>query len=201
MHTCQRQHVPRACTRRMEARVLELRGKGIARVHLILFGHAFDRALAHCLRHDDVCRVVVDGAVDRHVVTIKGLPEEAVWRHLEAGGALACFERDVQPLLVLVEVCPAEEPRGRLDGKLVVGDGDARLALVLAPQLDSEFVDGARWRHVGVVLRDLNLGRNGLFDPFGGDRQLRERGRVGVVLNEQRQAARGARMHVERLDE
>ena len=37
------------------------------------------------LGHDDVGRVVVDGAVDCHGVAVKGLPDEPVRRHLKKG--------------------------------------------------------------------------------------------------------------------
>ena len=49
-------------------------------------------------RDDDVGRVVVDSAVDRHGVAVEGLPDEAVRRHLERRGALVREEPNVQPL-------------------------------------------------------------------------------------------------------
>ena len=54
------------------------------RFDLVVFGDALDGALAHCGGGHDILRVVVDGAVDRHVVAVEGLPDEAVWRHLMA---------------------------------------------------------------------------------------------------------------------
>ena len=50
------------------------------------------------LRHDDLCRVVIDGAIDCHAVAVKGLPDEAVRRHLEVRELHERSDGDVQAL-------------------------------------------------------------------------------------------------------
>ena len=50
------------------------------------------------LCHDDLCRVVVDGAIDCHAVAVEGLPDEAVRRHLEVRELRERSDGDVQAL-------------------------------------------------------------------------------------------------------
>mmetsp|Transcript_3219 Transcript_3219/g.7292 ORF Transcript_3219/g.7292 Transcript_3219/m.7292 type:complete len:300 (+) Transcript_3219:347-1246(+) len=203
-HACKLGSVSWRCRERVVARVLEGVREGVRSTHLVLLSGALDGPLAHRLGVHLRGRVVVDRAVDGGLVAVKGLPDETVRRHRRGHHAqLERLDRDVDPLLIVVLLRPAQEAAGGLHLKLAVANGQHGFPCVLAREIKRDVVDNIL-RRVGRRRGHLRL-RVHRPPPHVDAVDLRGDGgarrRVGEVREAHRLAGGGQRADIDSLDE